>query len=137
MKTIFTNGVFDILHVGHIKLLEFAKALDGDLIVGINTDFSVKRIKGPLRPIINQHDRVKILSSLRCVDQVVLFDEDTPEKYIKYLKPDILVKGPEASNGVIPGANFVQSYGGKVIVPDWDVDVSTTNIINSIRLRYE
>lgn len=113
-KVVFTNGVFDIIHRGHVDYLNKAKSLGDILIVGVNTDKSVKRIKGPHRPIQNQNDRAAILSSLKPVDYVILFDEPTPESLIRFVKPDVLVKGADYKLGQIVGAEFVQSYGGRV-----------------------
>lgn len=130
---VFTNGCFDIFHAGHLRLLKYAKSLGGILIVGINSDDSIKRIKGDDRPIISQNDRLNLLKELRCVDHVEIFDEDTPERLLREVCPDILVKGPEAKNAPIPGADFVKSYGGEVIVPDWPVEISTTRILELMR----
>lgn len=110
----FTNGVFDILHRGHVQYLTKAKTFGDILIVGMNTDASVKRLKGPSRPIQPEKDRAYILSSLRCVDYVVLFSEDTPEKLIKQVKPDVLVKGSDYKITDIVGADYVRSLGGTV-----------------------
>jgi rfaE bifunctional protein nucleotidyltransferase chain/domain len=113
-RVVFTNGVFDIIHRGHVDYLNKAKSLGDILIVGINTDKSVKRIKGPHRPIQNQQDRAAILSALKPVDYVVLFDETTPDSLIRFIKPEVLVKGADYKIGQIAGAEFVQSYGGIV-----------------------
>jgi len=111
---IFTNGVFDILHRGHVDYLAKAKSLGDVLIVGLNTDASTRRIKGPPRPIQNQRDRAAILLALKSVNYVILFGEDTPEKLIRTVKPDILVKGADYKISEIIGADFVRSYGGRV-----------------------
>ena len=133
MTTVFTNGVFDLLHAGHVRLLEFAR-LQGDcLIVAINSDASVRRSKGPDRPIIPAEERAEIIRSLRCVDEVRIFDEDTPVTLIRRLRPDVLVKGPNCQRAAIPGAALVQSWGGQVIVPDWNIQQSTTRIVNRMR----
>lgn len=137
MKLVFTNGCFDILHGGHISFLRYARSLGDSLIVGLNSDESIRRIKGPTRPIQNQITRSKILLELKSVSNVILFNEDTPEELIKYIKPDILVKGPEAAKTIIPGAGFVKSYGGKVIVPSWNICESTTAIIQKILDTHE
>jgi D-beta-D-heptose 7-phosphate kinase/D-beta-D-heptose 1-phosphate adenosyltransferase len=113
-RIVFTNGVFDILHRGHVQYLTKAKAFGDLLIVGMNTDASVKRLKGPSRPLQPEKDRAYILSSLRCVDYIVLFGEDTPDKIIRAIKPDVLVKGADYKIADIVGADFVSSYGGKV-----------------------
>ena len=112
-RIVFTNGVFDILHRGHVQYLTKARTFGDLLIVGLNTDASVKRIKGPSRPIQPEKDRAYILSSLRCVDYVVLFGEETPEKLIQLVKPDVLVKGSDYKIADIVGSDFVKSYGGK------------------------
>lgn len=129
---IFTNGVFDILHSGHVRLLEFAKSLGGNVIVGINSDASARRLKGESRPINNQDSRAAVLRALRCVTLVYVFEEDTPEQLISRLRPEFLVKGPEARQSTIPGQSFVESYGGKVVTPEWPIEESTTRIITRI-----
>lgn len=113
-KIVFTNGVFDILHRGHVDYLRKAKSLGDVLIVGMNTDSSVKKIKGPNRPIQNQNDRAVILASLKSVDYVILFDEPTPDEIIHFVKPDVLGKGADYKLNQIAGADYVKSYGGKV-----------------------
>ena len=133
MKVVFTNGVFDLLHVGHIRLLHFAR-LQGDwLLVAINSDASVRRIKGPSRPIIPAEQRAEMLFALRCVDDVQIFEDDTPEPLIRRLRPDVLVKGPGCQRTTIPGADLVESWGGRVVVPDWPIQHSTTAIVNQMR----
>ncbi len=113
-KIVFTNGVFDILHRGHVEYLMKARSYGDVLIVGVNTDASVRRIKGRHRPIQKQKDRAIILLALEVVDYVVLFGEDTPEKLIRQVKPDILVKGADWKISEIVGSDFVRSYGGRV-----------------------
>jgi D-beta-D-heptose 7-phosphate kinase / D-beta-D-heptose 1-phosphate adenosyltransferase len=125
----FTNGCFDILHMGHIKLLNFAKMNCDRLIVGLNSDASVRRLKGPERPINMEIDRAQIISFLNMVDAVVLFDEDTPESLIRQLSPDVLVKGADYEIGEIVGANFVLSQGGSVLRCELMPERSTTRII--------
>lgn len=137
MTLVFTNGVFDILHSGHLRLLNFAADQGDNLLIGINSDDSVKRLKGPTRPIFSEVDRKELLLSLKIVDSVYIFHEDTPENLIKELKPDVLVKGPEAANAPIPGADYVRSYGGKVLIPDLVVAESTTQIIKAVLENYE
>lgn len=132
-KIVFTNGIFDLIHGGHIRLLRYAKSLGTTLVVGINSDESTKRLKGPLRPILSQDTRFAIISELKCVDEAIVFYEDTPEKLIEQIQPDILIKGPEASDCFIPGSDFVLSCGGKVIIPDWHILESTSSIIRKIR----
>ena len=111
---VFTNGVFDILHAGHVDYLRKAKSFGDVLVVGVNRDASVRRLKGRGRPINNERDRAKLVSALRPVDFVVLFGEDTPEKLIRLVRPDVLVKGADYKLSEIVGAQFVKSYGGSV-----------------------
>lgn len=136
-KIVFTNGCFDLLHYGHIRYLESAKGKGDILIVAINSDSSIKRIKGGSRPIINEADRIGTIAALESVDYVVLFDEDTPLKTIEALKPDIIVKGADWKKEGIVGNKFVSGYGGKVIRVKLLKGRSTTNLINRIRtIRY-
>lgn len=128
-KIVFTNGCFDLLHVGHVRYLQEAKSLGHLLVVGINSDASVKRLKGPTRPIQSEQDRAEILSALSAVDFVVMFTEDTPEKLIETVKPDILVKGGDWKPEQIVGSKFVQSYGGKVMSLQFVDGKSTTKLI--------
>ena len=111
---VFTNGVFDILHRGHVEYLAKAKKLGDVLIVGLNSDSSVKRLKGEGRPLQKQNDRAVILLAIEAVNYVIFFSEETPDKLIKQVKPDILVKGADYKISEIVGADFVKSYGGKV-----------------------
>lgn len=113
-KIVFTNGVFDILHRGHVDYLGRAKSCGDVLVVGLNSDKSVRRLRGKKRPLQNQRDRAAILLSLRAVDYVVIFGEDTPDKLIRQVKPDILVKGADYKLTEIVGAEFVKSCGGRV-----------------------
>ena len=129
----FTNGCFDVLHIGHLYLLEQAKKSCDYLIVGLNSDDSVKRIKGNKRPINNEIFRIKLLQSLNLVDKVIVFHENDPLKIIKEIKPDILIKGNDYKEDEIIGANFVKSYGGKIIRIEFKHDVSSTNIIEQIQ----
>lgn len=113
-KLVFTNGVFDILHRGHVDYLSKAKSYGDVLIVGLNTDASVRRLKGKNRPIQKERDRAAVLLALRSVDYVVLFSTDTPADLIRQVRPDVLVKGADYKLSEIVGAEFVRSYGGKV-----------------------
>ena len=113
-KIVFTNGCFDILHPGHIHILDQAKSYGDMLIVGLNSDNSIKRLKGPSRPKVSQNDRLKILSSIKFVDYVVLFEEETPLKLIEKIKPNFLVKGGDYILEDIVGREFVEKYGGQV-----------------------
>ena len=128
-KIVFTNGCFDILHPGHIELLSRAKALGTKLIVGINSDASVAAIKGDGRPINNQNERAEVLLALRSVDDVLVFDQLTPENLIKQIKPDVLVKGGDWKESEIIGADFVRSNGGEVFSLPLKKGFSTSNII--------
>ena len=128
-KIVFTNGCFDLLHVGHIRYLEQAKALADVLIVGINSDQSVQILKGPTRPIQNQSDRAEILASLKSVDHTMIFNEETPQLLIQSIKPDLLVKGGDWKLDQIVGSDFVLSYGGEVKSLQFVNGRSTTSII--------
>ena len=132
-KIVFTNGCFDILHHGHLDLLAKAAELGNVLIVGVNTDSSVQRLKGKDRPITNEQDRLFQLASLLCVDAVSLFDEDTPEALIKLIRPDVLVKGGDYTIDKIVGADYVQNYGGKVEIIPFVTGYSTTSLIERIK----
>jgi len=133
--TVFTNGCFDILHSGHTQYLMEAGKLGDRLIVAINDDESVKRLKGPERPINTVEDRMAVISSLKCVDWVVSFTSDTPEDLLRLLKPDVLVKGGDYGIDGVVGGDIVRSYGGEVKVLSLQQGVSTTNIIDSIKSR--
>lgn len=128
-KIVFTNGCFDLLHVGHTRYLNEAKKLGDVLVVGVNSDASVKRLKGPTRPIQNESDRSEILLALKAINHAIVFEDDTPEALIKELRPDILVKGGDWAIEKIVGAPFVQSYGGKVLSLPFIEGRSTTKII--------
>jgi rfaE bifunctional protein nucleotidyltransferase chain/domain len=130
---VFTNGVFDIIHMGHVHYLSKAKAMGEVLIVGLNTDASVKKFKGPDRPINKQADRAGVLAALEMVDYIVLFGEETPEKLIRQVRPDILVKGSDYKLNEIVGADFVLSNGGKVRRIKLLKGRSTTDIIRRKR----
>jgi len=135
METIvFTNGCFDIIHPGHIELLSQARRLGTKLIVGINSDASVRRIKGKPRPLFSQDDRAAILRNLRAVDEVYVFEETTPENLIKELKPDVLVKGGDWKTDEIIGADFVQSYGGKVYSIPLKEGYSSSKVFDKIQI---
>ncbi|MFT3884600.1 MAG: D-glycero-beta-D-manno-heptose 1-phosphate adenylyltransferase [Flavobacteriales bacterium] len=133
-RIVFTNGVFDILHKGHVTYLEEAAALGHRLVIGLNSDASVKRLgKGDDRPLNDQDSRATVLAALRCVDAIVLFDEDTPMELIQVIGPDVLVKGGDWAPERIVGAEYVKSYGGDVrSIPLVD-GFSTTNLVEKIR----
>lgn len=132
-KIVFTNGCFDILHVGHIRYMQEAAALGDILIVGLNSDDSVKRLKGPERPINNQNDRAEMLAALEFIDYVAVFDEDTPYELIKRIQPDVLVKGGDYNPDNVVGKDIVEARGGELRLLDFVVGKSTTNIIEKIR----
>jgi rfaE bifunctional protein nucleotidyltransferase chain/domain len=135
-RSVFTNGCFDLLHAGHVRYLAAARALGDLLVVGLNSDASVGRIKGPRRPIQSQDRRAEVLAALACVDLVVIFEEDDPLRLIETIRPNILVKGADWSETNIIGADFVKAHGGRVetiaVVPG----VSTTAIIEAILERH-
>ncbi|MCQ2279614.1 MAG: D-glycero-beta-D-manno-heptose 1-phosphate adenylyltransferase [Bacteroidales bacterium] len=131
-RVVFTNGCFDILHRGHAVYLAQARDLGDLLVVGLNTDASVRRLKGPERPLNTQNDRAFLLASLACVDYVILFDEDTPENLIHTVRPDVLVKGGDYTLDNIVGADFVRSRGGIVTTISFVDGYSTTNLINKM-----
>ncbi|MCY4644798.1 MAG: D-glycero-beta-D-manno-heptose 1-phosphate adenylyltransferase [Bacteriovoracales bacterium] len=133
---VFTNGCFDLIHSGHISYLKEAKSKGHYLIVGLNSDTSVKKIKGNTRPINNQSDRKFVLENLKPVDQVIIFDEETPYELIKKIKPDILVKGGDWKVEDIVGHDIVLKNGGRVESLHFVEDRSTTSIIDKIRLQY-
>jgi D-beta-D-heptose 7-phosphate kinase/D-beta-D-heptose 1-phosphate adenosyltransferase len=131
-KIVFTNGCFDLLHYGHVKYLEDAKRKGDILVVAINSDASVRKLKGKNRPIVNQKDRLGLIAALESVDYVVSFNEDTPLKVIKELKPDMLVKGADWDRKQIVGSEFVLNYGGNVSTIKLIEGRSTTNLIKKI-----
>lgn len=128
-KIVFTNGCFDILHAGHIHLISGCAAFGDRLIVAVNADASVKRLKGDARPINDEHSRAVLLAALQCVDAVVLFTEDTPENLIHFLQPDVLVKGGDWEKEKIVGSDFVEANGGVVKTIPYLKGFSTTEII--------
>lgn len=132
-KVVFTNGCFDILHLGHVDYLEKARNLGEKLVVGLNTDNSVSRFKGPERPLQDQNSRARIMASLQFVDLVVLFDEDTPLKLISELVPNVLVKGSDYLAENIVGADVVKNGGGVVRTIDFVPGYSTTRIVEKIK----
>ena len=129
----FTNGVFDILHAGHVMYLAAARSMGDVLVVGLNADESVTRLKGPTRPVNTELDRAQVLAALRCVDHVVLFTEDTPLRVITTLLPDVLVKGGDYTRDTIVGADAVEAHGGIVATIPLLEGRSTTNIIAKAR----
>ena len=136
-KIVATNGCFDVLHRGHIEYLNFCKAAGDIVVVGLNSDASVKVIKGPDRPINNQHDRAVVLAALQSVDYVVIFDEPDPLELISSLKPHILVKGGDWTPETTVGREVVEGMGGKVVITPQIQGISTSTIIDRIVKREE
>lgn len=132
-KIVFTNGCFDILHVGHVTYLAQAKALGDVLVIGLNSDASVRRLKGPNRPVNAQNARALVLAALESVDYVVFFDEDTPYNIITQVNPDILVKGGDYEIDNIVGGDFVRARGGEVLTIPFVDGFSTSNILEQIK----
>jgi D-beta-D-heptose 7-phosphate kinase/D-beta-D-heptose 1-phosphate adenosyltransferase len=135
-KIVFTNGCFDILHYGHVKYLQDAKKLGDFLVIGVNSDASVRRLKGKSRPIIPAKDRLRTLAALGCVDFLVSFPQDTPRELIKSLQPDILVKGADWKGKTIVGSDIVKNYGGKVKTIKFIPGRSTTKLIRKIAAKF-
>ncbi len=136
-RIVFTNGCFDLLHVGHVRYLEAAKALGDILIIGINGDASVRGLKGPLRPILPVEERAEILSGLGCVDYVTVFDEPTPLELVTLLQPHVLVKGGDWTKEDVVGRDVVEGSGGEVVIIPFVPGASTTNLIEAILKRHE
>jgi rfaE bifunctional protein nucleotidyltransferase chain/domain len=132
-RVVFTNGVFDILHPGHIRYLRHARELGDVLIVGLNGDASVRRNKGPGRPINSQDERSEILAALDAVDAVVVFDEDTPDEIVKAVQPDVLVKGADWAEDAIVGRDTVEARGGRVVRIPVEQGFSTSSILEKIK----
>lgn len=130
---VFTNGVFDLLHPGHIDVLDGARREGAALVVGLNSDASVRRLKGPDRPVRNEVDRARVLAGLEAVDAVVVFEEDTPFELVNALLPDVIVKGGDYSPETIVGADIVRARGGRVVVVPLQAGQSTTSIIEKMR----
>ena len=143
-RVVFTNGCFDLLHLGHIRYLEEARTLGDILVIGLNSDSSVRQLKGPLRPLVSQEERAEILGALRAVDYVVIFNELTAENLVAEIKPDIYVKGGDYSalqntssaGKPLPEAEIVQSYGGQVALIPYLPGHSTSELINRIKFYY-
>jgi rfaE bifunctional protein nucleotidyltransferase chain/domain len=132
-RVVFTNGVFDILHPGHTRYLREARSLGDALIVGLNADASVRRNKGPARPINPEEERAEVLAALESVDGVVIFDEDTPAEIIEAVQPDILVKGADWADDAIVGRETVEARGGRVVRVPVEKGFSTTSIIEKVK----
>ena len=134
-RIVFTNGCFDILHAGHVRYLAEARAFGDCLVLGLNSDVSVRGLKGPDRPINSEADRAEVLGALRSVDYVVIFDDPTAEPLISKVRPDVYVKGGDYTLETLPEAKIVQSYGGRVEFIRMVEGRSTTNVIEKIRAR--
>jgi rfaE bifunctional protein nucleotidyltransferase chain/domain len=132
-RLVFTNGVFDLLHPGHVDVLTGARREGDHLLVGLNADASVKRLKGPQRPIRTEAERAFVLAALACVDAVVVFDQDTPLELVQRLQPDVIVKGGDYTPETIVGADVVGARGGRVVVIPLTAGQSTTSIIEKLR----
>ncbi|MFN8667543.1 MAG: D-glycero-beta-D-manno-heptose 1-phosphate adenylyltransferase [Gemmatimonadaceae bacterium] len=132
---VFTNGVFDLLHPGHVDVLRAAREQGDALIVGLNSDASVRRLKGPERPVRSEAERAYVLAALRCVDVVTVFDEDTPLALVRAVLPDVIVKGGDYSEDTVVGAREVRARGGTVVIVPLTPGQSTTSIIEKLRAQ--
>ncbi len=132
-RVVFTNGCFDLLHAGHVRLLEAARAQGDLLVVGLNSDASVRRLKGPSRPVLPAGERAEALRALEAVDRVVLYEQDTPLETLQALVPDVLVKGADWAPGTIVGADVVEAAGGRVVRVELLAGRSTTGLIERTR----
>jgi len=135
-SVVFTNGVFDLLHAGHVDLLERARALGDALVVGLNTDASTRRLKGERRPLLPEADRARVVAALAVVDAVVLFDDDTPAELLRRLEPDVLVKGADYAEEAIVGKDMVEARGGRVVRLPLVEGRSTSKIVEEIVRRH-
>ena len=136
-RIVFTNGCFDLLHLGHVRYLEKAKALGDVLVVGVNSDSSVRKLKGPKRPILPEEERTEILSGLGCVDYITIFNEADPLILIDSLKPNLLVKGGDWTREQIVGREVVERSGGELIIIPFVKGASTSNVIDTILKRFQ
>jgi len=136
-QIVFTNGCFDLLHLGHVRYLEEAKALGDVLVVGVNSDSSVRKLKGPKRPILPEEERTEILSGLGCVDYITVFNEADPLKLITSLKPNLLVKGGDWTREQIVGREVVERSGGESVIIPFVKGASTSNVIDTILKRFQ
>jgi len=131
-RVVFTNGCFDIVHLGHVEYLEAASRLGDVLVVGLNSDASVRRLKGSRRPILPEEARARLLAAMEFVEAVFVFEEDTPERLIEALRPDVLVKGGDYTEDQIAGASLVRAYGGEVVILPYIEGYSTTGLIQKL-----
>ena len=136
-RIVFTNGCFDLLHIGHVRYLEKARALGDVLVVGVNSDSSVRKLKGPKRPILPEEERAGILSGLGCVDYITIFREIDPLKLITSLRPDLLAKGGDWTKEQTVGKEVVERLGGEVVIIPFIKGASTSNLIETILRKYE
>jgi D-beta-D-heptose 7-phosphate kinase/D-beta-D-heptose 1-phosphate adenosyltransferase len=136
-RIVFTNGCFDLLHIGHVRYLEKAKALGDVLVVGVNSDASVRKLKGPKRPVLPVEERAGVLSGLGCVDYITIFSEIDPLKLITSLRPDVLIKGGDWTKEQTVGKEVVERSGGEVVILPFVKGSSTSNLIHTILRRYE
>jgi D-beta-D-heptose 7-phosphate kinase/D-beta-D-heptose 1-phosphate adenosyltransferase len=136
-RIVFTNGCFDLLHIGHIRYLEKAKSFGNILVVGVNSDRSVRGLKGPNRPILPEDERAEILSGLECVNYITIFDEPTPLELVSSLQPHVLVKGGDWTKESTVGKEVVEKLGGEVVILPFVEGSSTSNLIETILKRYE
>ena len=134
-SVVFTNGVFDLLHTGHVDVLLAARREGDVLIVGVNSDGSVRRLKGPTRPVRNDVDRAYLVAALSCVDSVVVFEQDTPLELLRALEPDVLVKGGDYAESTVIGARDVRERGGRVVIVPLTPGHSTTALVEKLRGR--
>jgi len=132
-RVVFTNGVFDLVHPGHVRYLAAARAEGDALIVAVNSDRSVRAIKGPDRPVIPERERAEVLAALACVDAVLVFDEDTPERVVRAIQPDVLVKGADWPADAIVGRDTVEARGGRIVRAELATGYSTTAILERIK----
>jgi D-beta-D-heptose 7-phosphate kinase/D-beta-D-heptose 1-phosphate adenosyltransferase len=132
-RVVFTNGVFDLLHPGHVHYLQAARSEGDVLVVAVNSDRSVRTIKGPERPIVPEHERAELIASLACVDGVLVFDEDTPDRVIRAVQPDVLVKGADWAHDAIVGRDVVEARGGRVVRAPVEGGHSTSEIIRRVK----
>jgi D-beta-D-heptose 7-phosphate kinase/D-beta-D-heptose 1-phosphate adenosyltransferase len=136
-RIVFTNGCFDLLHIGHIRYLEEAKALGDVLVIGVNSDHSVRNLKGLQRPILPEEERAEILSGLGCVDYITIFNESDPYQLISLLQPHVLVKGGDWTKETTVGGELIEKLGGEVVILPFAKGSSTSNIIETILKHYE
>jgi D-beta-D-heptose 7-phosphate kinase/D-beta-D-heptose 1-phosphate adenosyltransferase len=135
-KIVFTNGCFDIIHLGHVKYFEWAKRQGDLLVVGVNTDAGIRRLKGPKRPVIEENDRIGVLEKLEDIDYLIRFDEDTPIELIRHIQPDVLVKGQDYTKEQVIGWDLVESHGGRVALAPLVDGRSTSQVIQRILEAY-